>query len=334
MKALLFLLLAVAAIHAGGSCTTDATGVVLSGEGTNILLAMMLVVMLIAAAYIAGTALSNANYIVFAKDEAYHLGFSLLMLVAFSGTILLSCNVGDMFYSAVFHNLGTLPAGCYSPSNGMNDTAICYANKVQGDAQRMAESYIKNNIKMIMDSTWSYSIQWPLMNTYTSSAGAYKKIIANQYDMILNSFIIPALVSVSMQKLLLDFVTTSVIQWILPAAFLLRVFIPTRQMGDILIALAIGLYVLVPFMYVFSFAMYDAVGTSADCEKFAQAVCDPVLDHYDCGDAASAKATCQNPDSFWNVARLLPVAFFLPNLTIAVLVTFLGAVHKGLKVIG
>ncbi|NYZ74158.1 hypothetical protein H0O00_03370 [Candidatus Micrarchaeota archaeon] len=333
MKAILFLLLAITAVHAG-SCTADATGVILSEEGTNILLAMMFVVMVVAAAYIAGTALSNANYIVFAKDEAYHLAFSVLMLAAFSGIVLMSCGLGDMFYSSVFQNMGNLPTGCYAPDKGMNSTAICYAGAVQADAQKMAASYIKNNIGMIMDSTWAFSIQWPLMNTYTSSAGSYRKIIANQYDMVLNSFIIPALVSVSMQKLLLEFVTTSVIQWILPSAFILRIFIPTRQMGNILIALSLGLYVLVPFMYVFSFAMYDAVGTKEDCEKFALAACDPVVDNYDCGDADSAKETCTNPDSFWNVSRLLPVAFFLPNLTIAVLITFLGAVHKGLRVLG
>ncbi|MDD5171784.1 MAG: hypothetical protein PHF60_01990 [Candidatus ainarchaeum sp.] len=334
MRMFLLLLLAFGAAFAAGSCSADATGIVLSQEGTNIMLVLMLTVFVIAAAYVAGTVITNANYIVFAKDEAYHLGFSLLMLVGFSGTVLLSCGIGNMFYDSVFENIGDLPAGCYTPDSSMNSTAICYAGVVQNDAQRLAESYVKNNIKNVMDSTWSFSIQWPLINTYTSSAQAYKKIIANQYDMVFNSFIVPALVSVSMQKLLLEFVNSSMIEWILPAAFILRIFIPTRQMGNILIALALGLYVIVPFMYVFSFAMYDAIGTQADCEDFALAACDPVMDSYDCGSASSAKTTCDNPDSFWNVSRLLPVAFFLPNLTIVVLITFLGAVHKGLKVVG
>lgn len=334
---LLFLLMAGALCFAG-SCSADATGVVLSEEGANIMLVLVLTGFVIAAAYVAGSALTNTNFIVFAKDEAYHLGFSLLMLAGFSGTVLLSCDIGNAFYDSIFENLEDvgegLPSGCYSSGSGMHDTAICYAGKVQRDAERMAESYVKSNIKNTMDSTWTYSIQWPMINTYTASAKAYKKIIASQYDMVFNSFLVPALVSAGMQKLLLEFVNSSVIEWILPGAFILRIFIPTRQMGNVLIALALGLYIIVPFMYVFSFAMYDALGTEADCEEFALAACDPVMDSYDCGSASSAESTCGNPDSFWNVSRLLPVAFFLPNLTIVVLITFLGAVHKGLKVVG
>jgi hypothetical protein len=92
----------------------------------------------------------------------------------------------------------------------------------------------------------------------------------------------------------------------------------------------IGLYVLVPFMYVFNFAMYDVVNTQHDCQLVANSVCDFVVDS-GCGSPAQ---TCVNPDSFWQVARLIPEAFFLPNLTIALLITFLSAMHKALRVIG
>jgi len=331
MRALLFLLLMAGTMWAAG-CITDATDLVMSEEGTNIVLVLVFTFFLIAAAYMAGTALGNAEYIVFAKDEAYHLGFSMFLLIGFGGAVLLACSVGNAFYSSVFANLGDLPSDCYSESGTMHGVASCYATAVEKDAHRLAESYIKGYIDQLMESTTTYSLALPLMNTYTSSAGSYRRILSNQYDMVANSFIIPALVSVSMQKLMLDLVTDTMVTWILPSAFLLRVFIPTRQMGNVLIALALGLHVLVPFMYVFSFAMYDAVGTEDDCEYFAESVCDNSMDSYDCG--SNAEATCKNPDSFWNVARLLPVAFFLPNLTIVMLITFLGAVHKGLRVVG
>jgi len=138
--------------------------------------------------------------------------------------------------------------------------------------------------------------------------------------------LIPALMSISMQKLALDFINENVLRWILPVAFLLRVFIPTRSMGNVLIALVLGLYVIVPFMYVFNFAMNDAV--SGDCHLFSDAVCDYVVDSGDCAN------TCGNPDGFWNVGRLIPQAFFLPNLTIAILVTFMTSINKALRVIG
>ena len=98
-------------------------------------------------------------------------------------------------------------------------------------------------------------------------------------------------------------------------------------MGDMLIALIIGVYVLVPFMYVFNFAMYDVLLTSDDCTMFQDAVCDFAISGTDCATACTA-------NGFWYVARFIPQAFFLPNLTIAVLITFLGGIHKALRVIG
>lgn len=334
MRALIFLLIAIGAVFATGSCMSDATDIVLSDQALLIWAVVGFTTILIAVAYMAGNTTGHVQYTVFAKDELYHLGFSLIMLVAFSGILFFSCTIGNMFFDSIFSSINEdLTMGCYTPGSGMHSTAMCYANAVQNDAQSLAQSYIKTSIEELMDSTWTWSINWPLMDTYTTSGGAYKRIISNQYDMVSNNFIVPALVSISMQKILLDFIQNDLVEWIIPSAFVLRLFIPTRQMGDALIALVIGLYVLVPFMYVFSFAMYDMVGTAADCQHFSLAVCDGPVDGYDCS-GSGAMSTCDNPDSFWNVAKLLPVAFFLPNLTIAVVVTFLGALHKGLKVVG
>ena len=133
--------------------------------------------------------------------------------------------------------------------------------------------------------------------------------------------------SINMQKLMLGFIKENIIEWILPIAFLLRVFIPTRQMGDLLIALAVGVYIVIPFLYVFSFSMYDAINKD-DCVKFASAICDRVVD----GNCPTG-ATCDNSNGFWQVGRMLPFAFFLPNLTIVIFVAFMSAVHKGLRAI-
>jgi hypothetical protein len=311
------------------SCLSDVTSTIMSQQGLNIAIVLTLTIFLIAAAYVAGSMLSNANYIVFAKDELYHLAFSVVFLVGFSGVVIMSCGIIDTFFDSLFANIGALPSGCYS-GGSMQSTASCYITVVRADATRMSESYIQHYLDELMDSTFSWSLQIPLLNSYTSSGAAYKRVRSNQYDMILNSFLIPALMSVSMQKIMIDFISENVITWIMPVAFLLRLFIPTRQMGNILIALSLGLYIIVPFMYVFNFAMYDVVNNHDDCVQFSPAVCDYVADS-GCGNSAQ---TCDNPDSFWNVGRLIPVAFFLPNLTFAILISFLGSVHKALRVIG
>jgi len=234
----------------------------------------------------------------------------------------------DMFYASTFEHIVGTSSACYSPGQGVNDVSACYVTLVKNDAERMAEKYIQRQISELMDSTFSWSLSLPLMHTYTAVPGAYKRVTSNQYDMILNSFLIPALMSISMQKLALDFINENAIQWLLPAAFVLRIFIPTRQMGNMLIALAFGLYVIVPFLFVFNLSMYEAVLT--DCDNFKEAVCDNVVD----SGCANPSSACDNPYGFWSVARLIPQAFFLPNLTIAVFITFLTGANKALRVIG
>jgi hypothetical protein len=328
--ALLLLLLAGIAFS---SCfdLDDTTGTVMIDQGTNIVIVIMLTALLIAAAYMIGNTIGNPHYIVWAKDETYHLGFSVGLLLCIGGILVMSCFVLDLFYESLFQYMETDTYGCYQPGKGINRVSSCYIREAKSDAENLAEHYIDRYINELMDSTFAYTIQIPLLTAYTSTAGAYRRILSNQYDIITNSFLIPALMSISMQKLALDFINENVIRWILPSAFLLRVFIPTRNLGNILIALVIGLYVIVPFMYVFNWSMYENIMTLDDCASSSMlrtAVCDNVVDSNDCNN------TCNNEYGFMAVARLIPQAFFLPNLTIAIFVTFMAGIAKALRVIG
>jgi glycopeptide antibiotics resistance protein len=328
MKRALLLLLLLGIAHPAASCIATATDIVLTEQGTLIMVVVGLIVVLIASTYMLGNFFGDPKYTVFAKDEAYHLGFSLIVLIAFSGILVFSCNLMDLFYVSTFEQVAGTTSTCYNSGTGLNSVASCYASQIKDDAESLSENYISNYLSELMDSTFSWSISLPLMNAYTSVPGAYRRITSNQYDMILNSFLVPALMSVSMQELALDFINENAIRWILPVGFVLRVFIPTRRLGNILIAVAFGLYILIPFMFVFNLSMYEAV--KGDCTDFKDAVCDNVVDNY----CTNTNQACTNPNGFWNVARLIPQAFFLPNLTIAVFITYLTAIDKALRVIG
>jgi hypothetical protein len=316
-KVFLFLIL-LASVGFSASCVDSVSNIILTEQGGNIAIVLMLTVMVIAIAYMIGSATGNPRATIFAKDELYHLGISLLLLVGFTGIVGFSCQVMDYFYVSTFEQLGNL--SCYIEGRDLGSVSKCYIKLAKNDADQIAKQYLKENIDNQMFSTFSITIQIPLLDAFTSSADAYKKVYAQQYDMVLNSFIIPALLSLSMQKILLEFITDNVIKWVIPIAFLFRVFFPTRQMGNFLIALAVGLYVLIPFMYTFNLAMYDIV--SLDCANFSGATNDIVF-----GGGCSIYG-------FWNVGRLMPQAFFLPNLTLALFITFMGAINKALRVIG
>ncbi len=325
MRTLPLLLLALAGLSSA-ACVSDATAVIMSEQGIFIGVVISVMIVVIAFAYMFGTAMHYPNFIVFAKDEAYHLAFSALILVSFSGIMVFSCQMTQLFFDETFKNLGT--SKCYSDGKLPTEVAECYVNDAKNDARSLSERYIQKYIDNMMDSTWSVSLAIPLFTAYTATAGAYKRVVASQYNMIFSTFLVPALMSISMQKFMLVFINENVIRWILPTALLLRFFPLTRHMGNIFIAVAIALYVLVPMLYAFNLAMYDV--TFNDCSASAVAACDFVID----GGCSPPQNTCGNPDSLWNVARLLPQAFFLPNLTIALVITFLGSIHKALRVIG
>jgi len=314
----LFFIILLASVGFSASCAESVTDTILSEQGGLIIAVMMLTVVAIALAYMIGNATGNTKATIFAKDELYHLGISLLLLVGFTGIVGFSCQTMNYFFDTTFEQIGNL--SCYQPGDELGAVSKCYIELAKNDAEQMAEQYLKQYIDNNMYATFSVTIQIPLLDAYTMSADAYKKVYAQQYDMVLNSFVIPALLSLNMQKILLEFVTENVITWILPIAFVFRVFFPTRQMGNFLIALSVGLYVLIPFMYTFNLAMYDIV--SLDCTSFSTATYDYVF-----GSGCSQYG-------FWNVGRLMPQAFFLPNLTIALFVTFMGAINKALRVLG
>ncbi len=327
MKQTLIFLLLFASLVSPASCIGNATDVILTGQGGIVAIVIMLTAIGIAIAYMIGNFSGNPRFTILAKDELYHLAVSIGLLISFSGIVLFSCTLMSYFFTSTFEKMmvsdssGTpTTLACYAEGAELSSVSTCYIKLAKSDAEQIAQQYLKEYINNQMYATFSVTIQIPVFNAQTVSADAYKKVYSQQYDMVLNSFIIPALLSLTMQKIILEFISQNVIAWVLPAAFLLRIFPPTRQMGNFLIALSVGLYIIIPFMYTFNLAMYDI--SAQDCSTFSSATNDIVF-----GDGCSTYG-------FWNVGRLLPQAFFLPNLTLALFVTFLSAVNKALKVIG
>jgi len=322
MKRLLALLLLLS-VSSALDCIDNATEWILQEQGVLIIAVLILTVLLIAVAYVVGSFTGNVNFIVFAKDELYHLGFSLALLLFFGTIMLFSCNAIEMFYTTVFDQIGAETHYCYDSSATMGDVSLCYMHTLNSKSKRIAEAYIDQYIQQLMSSTYSFSLSIPLFNSYTVTAKAYKRIWSAQYDTVNNMFVFPALVSINIQEMLLKLFVVEFVKWLLPIAFLLRIFIPTRQMGNLLIALGMGLHLVVPFFYVFNLAMYDVLFLdTASCAPYSTAINDMVF------------GGCADPGSFWEVASLIPQAFFLPNLSIALVITFMVAINKALRVIG
>jgi hypothetical protein len=296
-------------------------------QGGTIFAVIMFVAISLAFLYMIGSVTEHVHFKVIAKDEFFHLFFTIILLISFAGILAFSCNVTDFFFKSSFTSIGA--TSCYTSGTTAVVASNCYLKKMKTEADSMAQYYIKGQLDSMMDSAFSISIAIPVLNAYTAVADCYLRVHSQQYESIVNMFIMPVLLSLNMQKMVLNFISDYIVLWVVPIAFLFRAFPPTRPMGNVLIALAIGLYIIVPFMYSFNLAMYDSVFT--DCNTYGKVVCDFVIDGCTPGNAGS---TCTNPSSFWNIAKMIPQAFFLPNLTIAVFITFMGAVNKALRVLG
>lgn len=284
---------------------------------------ILFAVAIISIAYIYGTSANDAKATVFAKDELFHLFMSIMIIFGTIGIITAFCYIGSFFLNYTFDNL-EINDLCYlkykdSPTN----MAICYSIQMEKDAAKMVEMTIDSSINEEMESTWIYTFNFPLMGTTSTPTQAYRKAYSTNYDMMNSMFATPALISITMQRIVLENSLKFSIVVLLPFAILLRVFFPTRQMGNILIALVIAIHIFLPFMYALNGAMYYNILTENDCTANYSSI---VQDHL--------LGNCESPMSVIKFVRLLPQAIFLPNLTIAIMITLLSSVNKALRVIG
>ncbi len=318
------------------SCVQNAGQKVMDGAGPIIIVAAFLSVAVIAIAYMYGSAMGNAHSIVFAKDELYHLGFSLVLVLSISGIIASSCLVTGYIFDIAFSQLG---GGLYNSCGGsgaeLGDLQSCTISQAISDAEMMTTQFTAMDINSMMSANWAYTYAVPFSDVVTTVASGYKKTYAMQYETLTNTFVLPALVSLKMQKVLVGLLSRYSIEIILPLGFIFRMVPPVRRFGNFLLALSLGLYIVIPFFTTFNYLMYDAVNCA--CNDYSSILHDTVLDNngaqygfgiHECGVA------CSSANGFWTVARLIPQAFFLPNLTLALFVTFLSAINKALSVIG
>ncbi len=300
------------------SCPNLAINELFAGDnGTYLGVAFMLMILLVAVAYMGGSLTQDTHLTVFAKDEFFQVLISGVIVAGIAGLLLFSCT----FFSSMF-SLGTsnpqfqaaiADSVCYNQQT-LSGIALCSVSSMEDKVRSMAGTAIKQSIKQEMDSTFAMGIYNPLTGGAVVPRGAYKRTYAMQYDMVANSFLIPVLVSLTMQRIFISF-STDLVLFLIPAGLFLRILAPTRQMGHVVIALVIGLVTVLPLFYAFNGLMFDAIDIPT-CQ-FNDAVfgeCDDVL-------------------GFATIARFMPQAFFLPNLTIALFITFLSAINKALRVI-
>lgn len=320
----LFVIFFLVSISSAASCAVDSAAALAASDiAPAIALVFIINIIVIALAYMAGESFHQPQLTVFAKEQIYHLVFSAILVVAFGGIMSLSCVISDGFLNYSYGTLKSttkIDSSCYIQGSTSLDFAVCYINKMNARAEAILKKYSRDSIQLQMDSAVMYSQTLPLAGGSTVGFTAFKKAYSMQYDMLMDTFLVPSLVSLKMQKLLISFVDKIALQILLPLAFFLRIFIPTREMGNFLLGITLGIYIILPMLYALNGAMYDFM--FQNCQSYEKVVSDFVLQG------------CGTGYGFWDLAKLVPQAFFLPNLAIALFITFVSGIAKALRGMG
>lgn len=331
LKKLIFILFFVSLSSAAACVQNTFENIMNTSMGTFLALAFAFTILVVVMAYILGTTFNEASFVVFYKDELFHLFFSAVLLASITGIMFFSCNVlsafldfvlqergPDQTFFAINRAEGTKLSICYSGLESPQQVALCYFQKLETETRDLVKNSMKESIKNEMESTLVVSVTTPVTGSVSLPRTAYQRTWGVQHDMIYSTFAMPALISISMQRILISF-SVDFAKFLLPAAFFLRILPITRTMGNFFIAVSLALYIVIPVFYALMGIMDEAVFTN--CSQYTGVINDQVA-----GD-------CTKPTSFWLVARAIPQAFFLPNLMLALVVTFLSAINKALRVV-
>jgi len=302
----LFAFLFFVSIVSAGICVDDPDAGLLSPTSRLYLgIAFGITFMVIALAYAGSKFTNNPKLTVFYKEEFFHLIISVVLLVSIGGVMTLSCTVvsGFMEYSGLVESDANV-----SPQL----VAKGYVSQTVREARLIFTYLIKDSITYEMDSAYVFGLYNPLTGGITMGFKGYKKAYAMELDMMAMTYVMPVIVSLESQKVLINF-SVDIVKYLLPVALFLRIFTPTRMAGNYLIAICIALYIVIPTMYAINGAMYDVAKDS-------------------CIDIGDNVFTSQY--SYCKIGSLIPQAFFLPNLTLAIVITFLSGINKALRVLG
>jgi hypothetical protein len=321
----MFLLLSVTAAWAAVPYVDDGSGVKpicgvssfneSSGDAISFIsLAFALVSFAIALAYMYSKAREDPAMGVWAKDEAYNLIISLLLFVGVLIFFTASCEI----------------AKGYSKGNPITASQQYIDRLISTNGLDMLRTLTFDSITNQLDATkYLYTGLTPFWGGGVALRANRKAYSAHREYLI--DLYLPILASLNAQKFVLQGIAWVGAYVLLPFAFVMRLVPPTREFGNMLIALFFGLYIVVPTMY----AMSGQVFMSEVVNKEVPYTTDSSLQKFHSFGLDNSQTPPADIKStvFYRIGSTLPQAIFLPNIVIIVAVSSIMALSKALRAI-
>ena len=279
-----------------------------------ITLTFAIVAFAIALAYMYSKVREDPATGVWAKDEAYNLIISVMLFAGILVFFTASCTVAQGFSGGSPITSSQRYLDVLIQSNGLN-----IINTLSSDS-------LTNQL----DATkYLYLGLTPFFGDGVAMKANRKAWSASREYLI--DLYMPIIASLTAQKFVLQGIAWMGASVLLPFAFVLRLLPPTRDFGNMLIALFFGLYIVVPTMYAMSAGVY-ATGVRAMAYTVDPALQPYEFQSYGLDNTQDIPADIKTT-TFYRISSTIPQAIFIPNLVIIVAVTCTMALSKALRAI-
>ncbi len=308
--------LLLSAAHAASASYSDVCGVAaFNADGNNSLLfigvAFALVSSAIGLAYMYSKVREDPALSTWAKDEAYNLVISAFLfagiLAFFSG----SCAIAES----------------YANGSPFGASARYLDSLLNANGQNVLRDLTSSSLNDQLDATYYRYYGFTPFTGGGVAGRADRKAHSAQKEFLIDLYV-PITASLTAQKYILD-----ALQWIgasvlLPFAFVMRLVPPTREFGNMLIAVFFGIYIVVPTMYAMSGGIFaNILSSKTQCEITDYCGINNFYSYgLDPSQSSDAKETI-----LYKIGSTLPQAIFLPNLVIVVTVTCIMSMSKALR---
>ena len=282
---------------------------------TFIVLTFAIVSFAIGLAYMYSKVREDPAVGVWAKDEAYNLIISLLLFAGILVFFTASCEIAQ---------------GYSVKENPIRSSQQYLDSLIQSNGLNVLKKLSSDSLTNQLDATkYLYLGLSPFWGDGVAMKANRKAHSANREYLI--DLYLPIIASLTAQKYVLQGIAWMGASVLLPFAFVLRLLPPTRDFGNMLIALFFGMYIVVPTMYAMSADVFTKhvrnVSVPYTVDSSLQKFHSFGLDNSETAPADIKETT------FYKIGSTIPQAIFLPNLVIVVAVTCIMAISKALRAI-
>lgn len=277
----------------------------------TLIYAIGFVIFLLVGAYMLGRAWQDQKLIFWAKTEGVNFVISIVLIFVVIAAFIGSCEISQAIAKV---DGDTSPA--QSASASIKKISDMFGVTLATD---LLKSSVGDQFQAMFYAYWTV----PALDGGGLAYKANTRAFSAQKELLIDIYL-PLLMMVDMQRLFLDVALPGVIAVILPSALFFRMIFATRDIGNILIALAFAIYFVFPLTYILALDATDGVvklmgGT--DDNPF--------------GKVELARSGVPGmEDAFLKIGYVSAIAILLPNIAMIGTVTMTMSLYKALKGFG